>query len=364
MAAHFSQAATTLAGQRSKVLEFQHQSLQLWESLWEGVQGPAPAAAARFFQTLESQRRAPVEQMAQVVEILEEYNQRAERARTHALRENRELVEEALDILCARAITQACVAPSPAPARGLSSMQGLSLPAIHALNFAEAPAYVRAMVEENPDITLLEVGNGTVAALVPPDGPHGLDELTTHPASVTTFVPGVSSTLPENLGDQISHARSLATATRGPAIAWLGYGAPRTVVNAAQKKSAVQGARRFEVFQRAVDARWPDSHKVVVGHSFGSVVVGGANLRDSGVDDFVIIGSPGVQRDTAAELGVRTWAARSDLDPIGLVSGVYGTDPTSPRFGARRLGSGRFNPGGHSSYFEDPGFLKALGALV
>jgi hypothetical protein len=118
----------------------------------------------------------------------------------------------------------------------------------------------------------------------------------------------------------------------------------------------------------------------VVGHSYGSLVVGKA-AADGGfdADEVVFVGSPGVGVDSAAQLNVppgHVWSstARTDLiqyaavSPVGLLGGFgrpdhylwFGHNPSDPGFGARTFAT---QPdAGHLGYW-DPG-RPALDALA
>ncbi|WP_226350870.1 alpha/beta hydrolase [Pseudonocardia sp. ICBG601] len=95
-------------------------------------------------------------------------------------------------------------------------------------------------------------------------------------------------------------------------------------------------------------------HLTVVGHSYGSTVLGNA-ARGGGLaaDDVVFVGSPGTGAGHASELGTapgHVWATTARHDPIGRVPGVevfatsrglaptgllHGPNPAAPGFGAR-----------------------------
>jgi hypothetical protein len=121
-----------------------------------------------------------------------------------------------------------------------------------------------------------------------------------------------------------------------------------------------------------------DRHLTLVGHSYGSLLLGRALAGGLAADlpprhDVVFIGSPGTGVDTAAGLGVdpgHVWAGGTDDDvvirlrslpglaalaPLGpalalagwAIDELYGTLPTDPDFGARVFAAG---DGGHSDY--------------
>ena len=92
----------------------------------------------------------------------------------------------------------------------------------------------------------------------------------------------------------------------------------------------------------------------IVGHSYGSVVLGRA-LRDRGlqIDDVVAVGSPGMGVNDADDLGDgfdRIWAGRAHGDPVPSLPG-HGEDPHDVGFGSTRFHTGDIS--GHSSYFQE-----------
>ncbi|RDI33238.1 alpha/beta hydrolase [Lentzea flaviverrucosa] len=147
-------------------------------------------------------------------------------------------------------------------------------------------------------------------------------------------------------------------------IAWLGYRTPQGLgVDAMTGSLARQGADALVDFVRSL--RTP-ARVHVVGHSYGSVVVGLA-AHELDVADVVFTGSPGVRADSVAQLGTgaRVWALRSSGDWMRFVPNArlldlgHGTDPASDGFGATAL---RFEGGKHDTYYE-PG-SETLNALV
>ncbi|MDU0292602.1 alpha/beta hydrolase, partial [Saccharothrix longispora] len=81
-------------------------------------------------------------------------------------------------------------------------------------------------------------------------------------------------------------------------VAWLGYRTPSGLgVDAASGRLARAGAGALDGYLRALPGRVR-----LVCHSYGSVVCGLARPR---VADVVLLGSPGVRADSAADLGGR-----------------------------------------------------------
>jgi hypothetical protein len=221
-------------------------------------------------------------------------------------------------------------------------------------------------------------------------------------AHVLTQVPGMTADL-ASYGAELARAERIATRATELApqhatstVMWLGYDAPDFVHEAASRSQATTGAtglRRFQDGLRATHLGAP-AHQTVLGHSYGSLVVGTAAAQPGlATDDVVFVGSPGVGVDSAAELGVpadRVWSSTSHSDviqwaavsPRSLVEDLalsqavpggallaftrpeddlyFGTNPSDPAFGARVFAS---EPdAGHLGYWE-PG-SAALDALA
>ncbi|MDJ0379971.1 alpha/beta hydrolase [Streptomyces sp. G-G2] len=156
----------------------------------------------------------------------------------------------------------------------------------------------------------------------------------------------------------------------GPAtavVAWTGYTTPVGVgLDAAQGRLARAGADRLTRFLGGLDAVGARRPSLFC-HSYGSVVCGLA-ARDTDARDIVVLGSPGMRADTAADLHTRArvWAAKDPTDWIDDVPDVefaglgHGADPTSPAFGARRIPAD--DAEGHTGYFV-PG-TRSLAAFT
>lgn len=229
-------------------------------------------------------------------------------------------------------------------------------------------------------------GNGhAVVAVGDPD----------HADNVLTYVPGTFSNLSE-VGGEISRADAMGTSARTAdpsaqtsTIAWVGYDAPQSLVPGAAESSYAQHAEMPLIqFQNGLRATHvgPPSHNTVLGHSYGTTVVGFA-ARDHGLnaDDVIFVGSPGVGVQHAADLHLNpshVWASRAQYDPIqvavnpeqlaksvpgpgGWIAQAewpgrqyrFGMDPSDSHFGGQGFRSGPGNPlhpmATHSEYWDD-----------
>jgi pimeloyl-ACP methyl ester carboxylesterase len=193
---------------------------------------------------------------------------------------------------------------------------------------------------------------------------------------VVTYVPGLGSGFPSTVSGDLSRASVLwrqadrdAPDQKIASIYWLGYDAPQldlrlspssvsalSLAEDAQVAStadAIDGAPALDSFAAGLAAAHDPAfaaHTVMLGHSYGSLVVGEATVRAGKLADaLAFVGSPGVGVNRASELGVPAshvfaGAAANDpvpdlppADPVGWFDGSshFGTNPAFPQFGAR-----------------------------
>lgn len=223
------------------------------------------------------------------------------------------------------------------------------------------------LVAAGPRPTLLlgfapDVGNGRViVALGNPDTA----------ANVVTFVPGTAARL-ASISGELGRAEAMADVAQSSApaqttavIAWNGYDAPQSILpDAAQVRFADAAEPLLRSFQSGLRAAHtgPASRNTVVGHSYGSTVIG-HTARDGPLDAdaLVFVGSPGVGVDDVRGLHRppgTVYSTTGAADPIeithspvlGPVDDALGADPSDPRFGARVFLA---DPGGgHNDYWN------------
>ncbi|MEV4315627.1 alpha/beta hydrolase [Actinocrispum sp. NPDC049592] len=240
---------------------------------------------------------------------------------------------------------------------------------------------------QHPPKLLLNVNtDGTghmIVATGNPDSAH----------NVVTWVPGMGTKLNEQNADWATgipgniynqtvgkdHGGSTAV------IAWMDYDAPPDVGGAAFADQAKAAAPHLADFERGLNATHnpgDDPHSVLLGHSYGSSVVGETanalhgqgGLSALGVDDVIAVGSPGMDVWNAKDLGVKdghVFASRAALDPIALSMNQMGVgahllDPTDPKFGAHVFDSGTGgNPqDAHGSYFVSTESLTNMSDII
>jgi hypothetical protein len=223
---------------------------------------------------------------------------------------------------------------------------------------------------------------------------------------VLTHVPGMTSGLASaggelaRAGRVAERAAELSPAGSASAVLWLDYDAPDFVDEAASARRAEAGAPALRRFQEGLRAAHDGSaaRLTVVGHSYGSLLVGKA-AAGSGLeaDAVVFVGSPGVGADSVAELSVparHVWSSTSrddviqyaavapgglarDLAVSAVAPGVglpvtlgtperdlwFGRNPSDPSFGARVFPT---EPtAGHLGYWDEGSpSLDALAAIT
>lgn len=259
---------------------------------------------------------------------------------------------ELIDFMCAREIELLCTPVTPEPLHRLGDFGDLPAGAVHEYNLIHAPPEVHALLAAHPDLTLLEVGEGSLVA--------AFGDIDTAPA-LTTVVAGVGSSDPEQWSTQLHRAHTLHTATGAATVLWLGYTAPASIPAAASAAAAERAAVELRTFHTTLRERNPAQRQVVLGYSYGSTVLGHAAAgRRLTADALVLVGSPGAGVYRAGQLGDEVYAVTGDADPIGLAAtryhGIHGVDPTSSTFGATVWESGS----DHSGYWSDPEFLARM----
>ncbi|GHH07355.1 alpha/beta hydrolase [Streptomyces rubradiris] len=146
-------------------------------------------------------------------------------------------------------------------------------------------------------------------------------------------------------------------------ITWLGYDAPDKVVNDAPfEHYAYDGAPAFNRFLDGLEASHTGdtpAHRTVIGHSYGTTLIGAAAETGTlNTDDVVFAGSPGVKVSNAEEMDVpkgHVWneEAKGDVVPDFGRWG-HGGDrfviPSDQEFGANQMTTGT---AGHSGYWNE-----------
>lgn len=190
--------------------------------------------------------------------------------------------------------------------------------------------------------------------------------------NVMTYVPGTGAELSKIGGDIERTDWMAADATRvdpskqTAVLVWMDYDAPDTIPGATYSDYAKAGGVDLNRFQDGLRQTHdgPQSRNVVMGHSYGSTVIGNSAFdKPIAADALVFVGSPGVDTNSASDLhGVKpgqVWATRADHDMIARVPDwdiVHGNDPTREDFGGRVFHSNPGDPDNegatHSMYWD------------
>ena len=211
--------------------------------------------------------------------------------------------------------------------------------------------------------------------------------------NVLTHVPGMTADL-ASAGRELNRAARVAeragelgAAASTSAVLWLDYDAPDFLDEAAGAKRADAAAPVLHRFQEGLRAshEGPPARQTLLGHSYGSLVVGRAAATDGlAADAVVFVGSPGVGVDSVAGLAVpadHVWSSTSRGDVIQYAAVApgpltrdlafaaaappitrllhlgrpgrdlwFGHNPSDPAFGAHVFASAP--TGGHLGYWD------------
>lgn len=148
--------------------------------------------------------------------------------------------------------------------------------------------------------------------------------------NIATFVPGTTAgtdDLPAEMDRMERIADSARRASPDSAtavVAWYDYSAPQALLtDAPRTRFAEDGAPRLNQFQEGLRAAHdgPRSYNTVIGHSYGSTVIGysASHGRTLDADNLIFAGSPGVGVQHASDLRL------TGLDPKLNGGHVYAT---------------------------------------
>lgn len=200
---------------------------------------------------------------------------------------------------------------------------------------------------------------------------------------VAVFTPGLTSNVPDSMSrydanmdqlqqrakdelDRYGDGGSVATVT------WIGYQAPQNSLGSYLGEDSVlfddaarAGGEKLTPFLQGIDTgRDTDAHLTAMGHSYGSSTTGFSLQENTGVDEAVFFGSPGVGTGQIEDLQVpagHSTYIEAKNDFVGDL-GAFGIDPThmdgmqqGESGEARHPGDGRVLAGveGHSAYLQD-----------
>ncbi len=221
------------------------------------------------------------------------------------------------------------------------------------------PAYLLAIDQVGPGHAIVCYGNPDTAR------------------NTAVYVPGTGNNLDHIMGIS-GNARALFDSSQKTdpgstaSMVYMGYDAPPELYDAAVQSYAGKGAPALAEYVNSLAlTHTGPSHVTVIGHSYGSTIVGDALARQHmHADDVIFVGSPGVTVDHASDLHMdpsHVWAGRMQADPVPPISlpldplkwgndysERFGTDPTSSDFGGQvfAAGFGDSHFGSHSDYWK------------
>lgn len=210
-----------------------------------------------------------------------------------------------------------------------------------------------------------------------------------------TFVPGTGQDLGAFEGSDRKSQEMFAAALRAnpnlsadnlAVTTWMGYDRPMDLTEAAWPGRAETGGADLDSFINGMHASHTGAVPAVdtvIGHSYGSTLVGGAATGGNhlAADNVIAVGSPGMLTEHASNLslaeGANVYAMTARNDIISWATDLtLGADPFATDFGATRLSS---NPGtsydptefigsvdAHSSYWDSQSnpALQNMGAII
>ncbi|KJY31394.1 MULTISPECIES: alpha/beta hydrolase [Streptomyces] len=169
---------------------------------------------------------------------------------------------------------------------------------------------------------------------------NGNPDTATHTA---VFVPGTFTDITKteqylhHTGELWKETHARLPGENVSTISWIGYDAPQSIVPEAMKKhwalEAAPDLNHFMAGLEHVQGGADKSHTTIIGHSYGSTVVGAAsNAGDLRADDIIAVGSPGMMVKHAGDLDVgadHVWSQAAstwdDQVPLGgKIAGLGG----------------------------------------
>lgn len=215
-----------------------------------------------------------------------------------------------------------------------------------------------------------------------------------HADNVMTLVPGTHSDLGNvtdytgNNEQVLDRAHELSNGGN-VAITYSDYESPNALFPDASFEGYAQHAKAdladFQDGLRVTHEGDQPSHNTLVGHSYGSTLVGVTASEhgiDSHSDDLVFLGSPGTGVDHASQLDApseHVWAATSENDdihkaaasplhdPLDWFPGTgddhwFGKNPADPQFGGNTM---PVNPNTeHMGYWDDPQTRESMARIM
>ena len=200
--------------------------------------------------------------------------------------------------------------------------------------------------------------------------------------NVAIFVPGTGTDVGslggnlDRMADLQAQAETIPGSGTTSTIVWLGYDAPDHIPAAVLSGYATDGAPALRDFTFGLREahQGPEARVTVIGHSYGSTVVGTADAMAGeglAVNDIIAMGSPGMgyeadERrpgwgpfridsplvDDISDMHIGAdhfWAGAASNDPVSYAE-VHGNSPVDWSFGGQRITTE--GASGHSEYWN------------
>jgi hypothetical protein len=205
-----------------------------------------------------------------------------------------------------------------------------------------------------------------------------------HADSVLTYVPGTGAALAtsaiglQRVAAMAADAARVAPHQRTAAVYWLDYDAPSNLPAATSTRYAADATDQLRRYADGVRVTSDGARHTVLGHSYGSTVVGHTAAGGLKADSLVFVGSPGVGVESASRLlidgdpAVDVWSTTASNDQIraanpqrvvaatpsgwlltrvvDIPDQVHGADPSGSGFGGQVFAS---DPYRHGGYWDD-----------
>lgn len=196
--------------------------------------------------------------------------------------------------------------------------------------------------------------------------------------NVAVFVPGTGTDVAslggniDRMADLQAQAETIPGSGQTSTIVWLGYDAPNDIfpdaLGAGYAKDGAPALRDF-TFGLRESHQGPEARVTVIGHSYGSTVVGTADaMAGEGLaaNDIIAMGSPGMGYEASERRGWfdsplvddvsdmhigadHFWAGAASNDPVSYTE-VHGNSPVDWSFGGQRITTD--GASGHSEYWN------------
>ena len=213
-------------------------------------------------------------------------------------------------------------------------------------------------------------GDSDAKAIVAISNPDTADNVAVFVPGTGTDVAGLGGNI-DRMADLQAQAETIPGSGQTSTIVWLGYDAPDHIPAATLSGYATDGAPALRDFTFGLreSHQGPEARVTVIGHSYGSTVVGTADaLAGDGLaaNDIIAMGSPGMGYEASERRGWfdsplvddvsdmhigadHFWAGAAGNDVVTYTE-VHGNSPVDWSFGGQRITTE--GASGHSEYWN------------